>query len=358
MVILILLAAVACSADRSRHMLDLSVSTSEFSEPDVIKGGEPLAPWNTYGEHKAIDDSSYQEFFIKSDSPHNVTLLSESNDLVGMIPFMFLTIPEPNDREKIHVAQDLSLCSEWESFYLYFNCMRAGSSNISVEISEGFNRSKFMFTKQCYRGGIRQDLEILANGEPVVQDGVVADGWLDGSKKLEGSVTFSLSISSGNQYIESVTVTSQLDVNARGPGAIGGYLTDQTLDVILLVKECRTEKVSLFLKMPPYDILRLTWTNDCELPVVEVEEVVPSLSLQFGDSTFALASNTTFIQSITPQENLVVFTLSSDKPMKFGKPLLTFKHFLLQPELTYAVDSLNDQPTEFSLEFRCFNHGK
>mmetsp|Transcript_20008 Transcript_20008/g.37203 ORF Transcript_20008/g.37203 Transcript_20008/m.37203 type:complete len:147 (-) Transcript_20008:3209-3649(-) len=100
MVILILLAAVACSADRSRHMLDLSVSTSEFSEPDVIKGGEPLAPWNTYGEHKAIDDSSYQEFFIKSDSPHNVTLLSESNDLVGMIPFMFLTIPEPNDREK------------------------------------------------------------------------------------------------------------------------------------------------------------------------------------------------------------------------------------------------------------------
>lgn len=359
-----LLLIVAALGRFESELRDIYVSTTITGNPTVIDSGTAIEPWGAYVGHPDIEASSYKEFYIKSDSPRTVTILAESRDLVVMTPFIFLTIPEPNDRSKIHVAQEVTLCTEWESFFLYFSCMRSGLANITIDISEISTHSRFMFTKSCSQGGIREDLAIYADGEAVVHDGVVAEGWLDGSKIFNGTVAFTLEISQGNQFIEDVVLTSPLELGAKGPGASGGYLTDQPLDLIVLIKECRTERVNLFLKMPPYDILRLTWTNQCNEPPREEIIVRPEVTLafQYDTETYRIASNSTMLMSIPPQENLIKFTLSSDLPMSFAKPLLTFKQYfigsyLLQPELTYTANSLSETPAEFTLEFRCFNEG-
>lgn len=314
----------------SNPILDLFVSTNELSlgQPNVIENGLAVAPWNDYSTViPLVDDSSYQEFFIGAATPREVNIVCESSDMQGQTPFVFLTIPEPDHKQKVHVTQDLNLCSEGEAFYLYFNCVTAGYSNVTVIISEGLNRSKFMFQKHCQRGGLRQDLAILVNGEAVVSEGDVAGEWLDGSKVLNGTVTFSMSIGQGNQYIESVTLTSQALVEPRGPAAKGAYLSPHPLDLVVLVKECKIEKVSLVLKMPPYDFLRLSWTNYCQPPLLESVDVPPEVSLTFlySTETYSLASNSSVLMSIPPQENELKFYLSTDETLPISQPLLTFK---------------------------------
>jgi hypothetical protein len=335
MVPLLALAFIA-QATTANPIQDLSVSTQDTDFPDVMQAGVALAPWNANQSSSIIDDSSYLEFIVKSVTPYNVTVLGETSELFSVIPFVFTIIPEPH-MDKKHVAQVLHVCSEGETFYLYFDCINEGSAIVSIDFSEQATRSKFAFTKTCAKEGIRHDLQIFVDDDPVVINGTVTDVWDIGEKTLHGTVAFRLSIGQGNQYLESVTVTSpQLDVTARGPGAIGGYLTKLPLDVVVLVKDCKTGTVHLTLRMPPYDTLRISWKNVCEVEELSEVEATPEVNLKLTcnswdgletscDETFPLTHNSTLIKAIPVKENTLTFSLSSSKLLPLSKPLLTFK---------------------------------
>jgi hypothetical protein len=307
---------------------DLSVNTRLHPSLEVMRDGVPLSPWDSFALSPLIEDSSYLEFMVKADSPHNVSVLGQSASFVGMVPLVFLDIPDPEDRDKVHVIQEFTLGGQdWQSFYVYFSCMRPGVANVTIEITEVLSRSRFNFAKTCADNEIRSDLSVWIGDDPVFFKGELEDAWREGSMVFNGSLTFSLSIDQGNQFFEGGALATQLDCDVRGPGAVGGYLTSEPIDVSVLVKECRTAKVTLNLRMPPYDTLRLTWKNHCEAPVQEIVAVAPGVDLQFLNETarLNLNSNSTLLKTLSPQLHSVTFALTSTERLPLSKPLLTFK---------------------------------
>jgi hypothetical protein len=313
---------------RSDPISDLLVSTRLHPSLEVMKDGVALPPWDSFAFSPLIEASSYIEFMIKADSPHNVTVLAQSASFTSLVPLVFLDIPEPENRDKVHVIQKFTLGGQdWQSFYVYFSCMRPGVANVTIDISEILSHSRFTFAKTCVDDEIRSDLSVWIGDDPVIIKGELEDAWRDGSMVFNGSLTFSLSIDQGNQFFEGGSLATLLDCDVRGPGAVGGYLTSEPIDVSVLVKECKTGKVTLNMKMHPYNTLRLLWRNHCEVPVQEIVATAPGVDLQFLNETaiLNLSSNSTLLKTVSPHQLSVSFSLTSTERLPLSQPLLTFK---------------------------------
>ena len=154
-------------------------------------------------------------------------------------------------------------------FYLELNCTSSGLTVLKVTVSDPAIPASLLswyFTKKCATEK-RGDLVVFINGEQATTHGKVEDRWKSPLVHITETVNVTMALRSGNQKVEHITVTSELNTVLRGMGAKGGFI-DQPY-TFLVSSSCEKDiaegNVSVSIQIPPYNPIVLQWLFDCPL---------------------------------------------------------------------------------------------
>ena len=135
--------------------------------------------------------------------------------------------------------------------------------------------------KQC-KDGERGDLRVFVDGELVSRLGKVVPSWRTFTNHLDQTSNITLTVRTGNQKVEAITVESGLQAQVRGMGAHGGVVAKPFTFFVTFSceKEILSGNATVTISTPPHPPIVLSFIYECpicdaqnhsqHLPAVEV----------------------------------------------------------------------------------------
>ena len=250
-------------------------------------------------------------------------------------------------------------------FYLELDCTSAGTTILKVSVSDPLLPKSLLswyVTKMCSHGR-RRDLRVYINGEEATSHGAVEERWKSPIVHTTETMNVTLTVRTGNQKVEPITVTSELNTVLRGMGAKGGFVEQPY--TFLVSSSCEKDiaegNVSVTIPIPPYDPLVLQWWFDCPLcDAANHSSHLPAIDIGTKIGRNDIISQG-LLSALEPAPSLIVpesvysssFFITGNG--EIGQAHLTTNMRLMDPTLHCMKSGIYQKCTVI---FRCLNSGK